>query len=517
MIFLQTMLILITEKDTFAVVAALRVSSTSPPSSSSNAKMTMGNLKFEVFDNINDISTQDWDRCASTNVFTKHAWLRCLEDSKCASVARGWLPQHIAVYRNADNNSSTDGEKIVNNLGESNKEVRDRSIAYVPMYLKTHSQGEFIFDNAFANAAHQAGIEYYPKLLIGVPFTPATGARILLDPDIVASADEVSTIRKEIGEYLRLVALDQGISSIHFNFITNDEANDLACDIETMVAGAGVKYSIRSMFQDLQSTFFPNQQQQQLQSDGFIRRSSIQYHWENKKQAANVTDGVIAEQYENFEDYLACFKSKKRINIRRERRKIYEDEQIRVDVIQGKDILKYEGLVERMFEIYLSTIEKMYWGRQYLTVEFFQMLADSDFIEYLCFICARDRDCGEDFDADDVFAGTFNVIGDGVFYGRYWGCLEEVNNLHFEVCYWKAIEHCIDSGIAKMEPGAGGGDYKFARGFDAALMHSAHYFCHPGLRSAARQYIEMEMEENVEMTEYLKATSKVGHVETKKS
>eukprot|EP00814_Leptocylindrus_danicus_P003692 CAMPEP_0116017100 /NCGR_PEP_ID=MMETSP0321-20121206/7856_1 /TAXON_ID=163516 /ORGANISM="Leptocylindrus danicus var. danicus, Strain B650" /LENGTH=491 /DNA_ID=CAMNT_0003487247 /DNA_START=204 /DNA_END=1679 /DNA_ORIENTATION=+ len=471
-------------------------------------------LKFEIFDSINDINAHDWDKC-SRNVFTNHAWLRCLEDSKCASSARGWRPQHIAVYRQTDNDDmegSNDNNRAV--LGS------DVPIAYVPMYLKSHSQGEFIFDNAFANAAHQAGIAYYPKLLIGVPFTPATGPRVLLHPDIASSSsenhDEATTIRKEIGTFLREVAIDRGISSVHFNFITDDEANDVGCDIETMMADVGAKYSVRSIFQDLQSTFFPSQQQQE-QSDGFIRRSSIQYHWENQKQqAVKVTTGGIAiGPYESFEDYLACFKSKRRINIRRERRKIYEDEQIRVDVIQGKEILKYDGLVERMFEIYLSTIEKMYWGRQYLTVEFFQMLADSEFIDHLCFICARYRDCGEEFDADDVFAGTFNVVGDGVFYGRYWGCLEEVNNLHFEVCYWKAIEHCIDTGLAKMEPGAGGGDYKFARGFDAALVHSAHYFCHQGLRSAAWQYIEMEMKENVEMTEYLKAKSKVGDVKSK--
>jgi predicted N-acyltransferase len=136
-----------------------------------------------------------------------------------------------------------------------------------------------------------------------------------------------------------------------------------------------------------------------------------------------------------------------------------EDEQIRVDAIAGKDILQYEGLVERMFEIYVSTIDKMYWGRQYLTLEFFQLLAKSDFVKNLCFMCARHRSTGDKLRAEDVFAGTVNIVKDGVFYGRYWGCLpgKEVKNLHFETCYWSAIDYCIKNGLKRMEPGAGGG------------------------------------------------------------
>lgn len=239
----------------------------------------------------------------------------------------------------------------------------------------------------------------------------------------------------------------------------------------------------------------------------------MQYHWENIRPSSKLEDEEIdLTPFTDFDDYLSFFKSKKRINIRRERRKVFEDENVRVDAVRGYDILKYDGLLERMFEIYLSTIQKMYYGRQYLTLDFFQMLGKSDFIENICFMCARDRDCGDmdNFKAEDVFAGTFNVVSDGIFYGRYWGCLREVKNLHFEVCYWQAIEYCIENGLQKMEPGAGGGDYKFARGFDPALIHSVHFFANPGLDRAVRQFIDMERQSNVEATDHLKARSRVS-------
>jgi predicted N-acyltransferase len=152
-----------------------------------------------------------------------------------------------------------------------------------------------------------------------------------------------------------------------------------------------------------------------------------------------------------------CFKSKRRITIRRERQKVQVDADIRIDAVVGKDILKCEGLVQRMFEIYRSTIDKMFWGNQYLSLDFFNLLAKSDFIDNICFMCARRRSSGEPLKASDVIAGTFNVVKDGVFYGRYWGCLEEVKNLHFETCYWSAIDYCIQNGLRRMEPGAGGG------------------------------------------------------------
>ena len=201
----------------------------------------------------------------------------------------------------------------------------------------------------------------------------------------------------------------------------------------------------------------------------YLRRTSLQYHWINRN--PRHADG---RRFESFDDYLACFRSKRRIAIRRERAIALnsDNQRIRIDGIAGTDILKVNGLVERMFELYLSTVEKqLYWGRQYLTLEFFQRLCfHSSFIHNLCFMCVRNvtatESNGDDNDdevlsgmrAEDVFAGTLNVVKDGVFYGRYWGCLPgyEVKNLHFETCYWSAIEYCITNGLDRMEPGAGG-------------------------------------------------------------
>lgn len=345
-------------------------------------------------------------------------------------------------------------------------------------------------------------MEYYPKLLTAVPFTPATGARILWHPSVYEKYNtdvEIKQLRRAATNFLRQIAISNKMSSVHINFLTDKEATDLAGplqlykgqesnDDEQNISGdGGVRSRVRDFMQKLNV------------KDDYIRRTSIQYHWTNSNPN---NDG---KPYESFDDYLSCFKSKRRINIRRERRKVAE-EGIVIEAIRGRRILAYPGLMERMYEIYLSTIQKMYWGRQYLTLDFFDKLARSDFVDNLCFMCARYNSTGEELKAEDVFAGTFNVVKDGVFYGRYWGCVgDEVRNLHFETCYWSAIEFCIDNGIERMEPGAGGGDYKWARGFDPALIHSVHYICNPGLRRAIGQFVDYETENNVEVAQYLQS------------
>ena len=374
-------------------------------------------IDFEMHKSITDIPAEAWDSCldSTSSPFLEHAWLRCLEESKCASPETGWVPQHVSIQ--------IDGE----------------TRGYVPLYLKGHSMGEFIFDNAWAEAAYQNGINYYPKLLVGVPFTPATGRRILLHPGMKYTREEMAELRQSVGEFLKQVAAANQISSVHLNFVTDEEATDLAGERkEPKPAETSLKDSVKSMLQSLSH------------KENYLRRTSLQYHWTN----SNVNNDGRA--YVNFDDYLGCFKSKRRITIRRERQKV-RDEGVRVDAVRGKDILLHEGLIERMYEIYVSTVDKMFWGRQYLTLEFFQLLAKSDFVKNLCFMCAR-KTTGE-LRVEDVFAGTFNIVKDGVFYGRYWGCLagHEIKNLHFETCYWSAIEYCIKNGLKRMEPGAGGG------------------------------------------------------------
>eukprot|EP00550_Attheya_septentrionalis_P007335 CAMPEP_0198293012 /NCGR_PEP_ID=MMETSP1449-20131203/14927_1 /TAXON_ID=420275 /ORGANISM="Attheya septentrionalis, Strain CCMP2084" /LENGTH=466 /DNA_ID=CAMNT_0043992407 /DNA_START=365 /DNA_END=1765 /DNA_ORIENTATION=+ len=442
-------------------------------------------IEFELSPSINSISASDWDACleghhghnntaAASSPFLEHAWIRCMEESNCASPETGWIPQHVTIR------------------------IDGLAAGYVPLYIKGHSMGEFIFDTAWADAAYQSGIQYYPKLLVGVPFTPVTGSRILLNPKIVStfSREQLRQVRISVGEFLSRIAHSNGISSVHINFLTDEEAADLVGPLQEAQSAEDNDDTpmnfVKFILGKLENKYF--------------RRTSMQYHWINSN-AKNDN-----KPYESFEDYLRCFKSKRRINIRRERNKVTEESNVRVDAVIGQDILKHHGLVDRMYEIYVSTVGKMMYGRQYLSIDFFRLLVKSKFLKNLCFICARRSDTGEEMNTTDVFAGTFNIVKDGVFYGRYWGCLPEmdVKNLHFETCYWSAIEFCIDKGLWKMEPGAGGGDYKWARGFDPVLVHSTHYICDNGLRSVVGQAVREETKNHILVRKHLLDRSVVG-------
>lgn len=391
--------------------------------------LTSKDIQFQLHSSILEIPRERWDSCLesddSASPFMQHSWMRCLEESKCASRETGWMPQHISIIVN--------GEPWC---------------GFVPLYVKSHSMGEFIFDSGWAEAAIANGIDYYPKLLVAVPFTPASGRRILLHPKLRQnlSRSTISMLRKMVANFLKQIARNNNLSSVHLNFLTDEEAQDLAGEVQRTQRDKNEVAIMEHTFKTLLKKF-----KQTDMDDGYIRRTSLQYHWSN----SNPTNQ--GKPYSNFEEYLSCFKSKRRIAIRRERAKVQFDEDIRIDVVIGKDILNYDGLVERMFQIYLSTVNKMFWGRQYLTLEFFQLLAKSDFLENLCFMCARRKSSGETLNASDVIAGTFNIVKNGVFYGRYWGCTEEIKNLHFETCYWAPIEFCIKTGLKRMEPGAGGG------------------------------------------------------------
>lgn len=341
-------------------------------------------------------------------------------------------------------------------------------VAIAPAYLKHHSLGEFVFDHEWAEAAYGAAIPYYPKLLLAVPFTPATGRRVLTRED-VHPRERRRVLRVVAGALLKLADV-MGVSSVHVNFCDDDEVEALA-------------------------------------EAGFLKRKGVQYHFTNyKKGRDGIADlekriegngdvdgyvGVEAAErvpYRDFEDYLSEFKSKRRIKMRRERVQVREDAGLEVVVMRGEEL--DQEMMETMFRIYKSTIDKLFYGRQYLTKSFFRMLAEcDDFKQCICLVLARRKDTGE------VVGGTFNVIGDGdggEFYGRYWGCVEEVRYLHFEVCYYAAIEYCIENGLARMEPGAGGSNFKFERGFEPAVTHSMHYLRDRRLFDAVERYLEME-------------------------
>eukprot|EP00548_Thalassiothrix_antarctica_P007536 CAMPEP_0194150484 /NCGR_PEP_ID=MMETSP0152-20130528/43552_1 /TAXON_ID=1049557 /ORGANISM="Thalassiothrix antarctica, Strain L6-D1" /LENGTH=479 /DNA_ID=CAMNT_0038853481 /DNA_START=399 /DNA_END=1835 /DNA_ORIENTATION=+ len=462
------------------------------------------------------IDASEWNECNNNtnSPFLDHSWLLCLEESGCVNPETGWAPQHVRITNKGTN------------------EV----VGYVPMYIKGHSMGEFIFDNSWAEAACQSGITYYPKLLVAVPFTPVAGDKILLKKALQNGSMDCSTkkeIRRAVANFLIEIAESNHLSSVHFNFCSNEEAADLTgiiinsnnnnIEVESDVTtnegvSTGSKKLLTSQVQQVLERLSPSSSSSTMQIlNDYMRRTSLQYHWTNVNPNAFGNNNETTNKFKSFEDYLSCFKSKRRTTIRRERRRVLEEESIYIHILRGTEILQIPGLVERMYEIYVSTVKRMVWGRQYLTLEFFQLLVQSDFCQYICFFCATKQQQttttnNQLLQADEVFAGTFNIVKDNVFYGRYWGCLpgQEVKNLHFETCYWSAIEYCIKQGIHRIEPGAGGGDYKWSRGFDPTLMHSTHYICHPGLRRAVREFLEYETNNNIELTEYLRAKSAVS-------
>lgn len=382
-------------------------------------------LTVEWAEGVNRVARDEWDDLVGDETpFLEWDWLASLEDARAVGPETGWLPRPLLAR---------DGGRLV---------------AACPVYLKTHSEGEFVFDFAWAEAAARAGIQYYPKLLVGVPFTPVTGARFL----IAAGVNRGETIR-QLGSALREICLNGKLSGVHINFCREHEAAALADGSD------GVR----------------------IDDDAYMLRIGVQYHWQN----AN---------YRTFDDYLAQFRSKRRNQIKRERREM-QRQGISIETLTGDAIT--DDLIEPMFSCYLATIENRYWGRQYLNPRFFELLRDR-FRHRLCLVVAR-RD-------GEVIAGTTNVIKGDTLYGRYWGALQNARYLHFNVCYYAAIEHCISVGIARFEPGAGG-DYKFLRGFDAQPTYSLHFLAEPRLARAVARFLERERADAHAVIDHLRENS----------
>ena len=361
-------------------------------------------IEHELADGVSSIPAEDWNRLVGQeSPFLEWEWLASLEEAGNVSAQTGWDARPLLVRE--------DGNLV----------------AACPLYLKQHSEGEFVFDWGWAQAAESAGIEYYPKMLVAVPFTPVTGGRFLVAPEA-----ERSSWLEYLGRCLRETCVGNELSGVHVNFCRADE-------IEA------------------------------LEKQGYLIRSGLQYHWTNNN-------------YASFEDYLQHFRSKRRNQIRRERREL-ESQNVVIETYTGESIP--DSLFPPMYEFYLSTIRHNPWGRQYLNFPLFELLRDS-FRERLVFIVARRN--------DEFIGGTFNVVKGDTLYGRYWGATEELRFLHFNVCYYAAVEHCIDHGIQRFEPGAGGA-YKQLRGFDAQPTYSAHFLRDPRLSAAVERFLEAERNE----------------------
>ncbi len=325
----------------------------------------------------------------------------------------------------------------------------DRLIAACPMYLKGHSMGEFVFDHAWADAAQRAGIHYYPKILVAAPFTPATGVRFL-----TASGSDRKGLIQILGKTLREVCERNSLSSVHVNFCLPDEAEALS-------------------------------------QIGYLKRVGIQYQWLN-------------HNYQTFDDYLAHFRSKRRNQIKREMREM-EKLGVEIEVLSGEEIP--DEMFPAMFELYQATVNNLYWGRQYLLPEFFDLLAKR-FKRNMCFVIARQH--------GEIIAGTFNVQKSGVLYGRYWGVLRQLRHLHFNVSYYAAIRHCIENDFIRFEPGAGG-DFKRLRGFDPQPTISMHSLSDPRLHEAVSDYLERERDHTGQSIDWMWEESELKHVPGEKT
>ncbi len=297
----------------------------------------------------------------------------------------------------------------------------------IPCYLKNHSQGEYVFDHGWADAFERAGGSYYPKLQCSVPFTPATGPRFL--------------VPQCEGRAIRMTALAQGlqqlcermeVSSAHITFVEEDEWQ------------------------------FAGEQ-------GYLRRKDQQFHWLN-------------DDYKTFDDFLAKLSSRKRKNIKKERRVALADNGITIDLLKGDEI--DERTWDRFFAFYNDTGMRK-WGQSYLTREFFTMIGEMMPQRTLLIMAKRE---------DEYVAGALNFIGDDCLYGRHWGCLEDHPCLHFEVCYYQAIDYAIEHGLKRVEAGAQG-SHKLARGYVPVTTHSAHWITNPGFRDAVEDYLVRERRE----------------------
>jgi predicted N-acyltransferase len=358
--------------------------------------MADGDLTARVAPSVGSIPAAAWDALAGgANPFVSHAFLTALEDSRSVGPRTGWSPAPLVI-----------------------EDARGRLLAAMPGYLKDHSQGEYVFDHAWADAWHRAGGDYYPKLQIAAPFTPATGPRLLLSDQAYA------TPLLHAAE--RLCAM-HGLSSAH-------------------------------------ATFVEPAQRPLFERAGWLARSDIQYHWENRG-------------YATFEDFLGQLASRKRKAVRKERAAAQAGVSIRS--FSGPDLKPQHW---DAFWLFYQDTGARKWGHPYLTRAAFDLFGER-IGERVLLVLAY---------ADGLpIAGALNFIGEEALYGRYWGCLADKPFLHFELCYYQAIDAAIARGLKRVEAGAQG-SHKLARGYEPVQTWSMHYIADPGFRAAVADFLERE-------------------------
>ncbi|MDJ0275224.1 GNAT family N-acetyltransferase [Sphingomonas sp. 2R-10] len=356
----------------------------------------MTTITARIAEGVRAVPADQWDACAGTgNPFLSHAFLSALEESGSVGGASGWQPLPIIV-----------------------DDAHGVPQAIAPAYAKGHSQGEYVFDHAWADAWERAGGDYYPKLQVAVPFTPVPGPRLLLRDAAQAPA--------LIGA-IETVVRQNGLSSAHATFV--DDAQLAA-----------------------------------FRAAGWLVRSGTQFHWANRG-------------YAGFDDFLNDLASRKRKAIRKERAAALDG--LTVRHLTGRALT--EAHWDAFWAFYQDTGNRK-WGRPYLTRRFFSLLSQTMADRVLLILAERDG---------RPVAGALNLIGDDALYGRYWGAVEEVPFLHFELCYYQAIDAAIARGLQRVEAGAQG-EHKLARGYVPVPTWSAHFLPDPGFRAAVADYLERE-------------------------
>jgi len=360
---------------------------------------TSDTIAVDIVISADDIAADDWNRLAGqNNPFMQHGFFKAVEESGSAASATGWMPTHFCI--------------------KDNKGIPQ---ALMPCYLKSHSQGEYVFDHSWADAYQRAGGNYYPKLQASVPFTPATGPRLLTQDKELKAALLAGA---------QSFAQQKNISGLHLTFL--EEQDRAAC-----------------------------------LSAGLLLRTDQQFHWQNRG-------------YGNFDDFLSDLSSRKRKNIRKERKQALSAG-LEVEHIKGADIT--EAHWDAYYEFYLDTGARK-WGRPYLNRECFSLFS-TYMPEHILLIMAKRE--------GRYIAGALNFIGGDTLFGRYWGAIEHHPCLHFEICYYQAIDFAIDHGLGTVEAGAQG-EHKLARGYVPTPTYSAHWLNNQGFHAAVEDYLRRERE-----------------------
>ena len=359
-------------------------------------------LSNKTFENISSIGKKQWNECSNNeNPFLSYTFLKNLEDSKAIGPGTSWLAKYLCIYSN---------EKI---------------IAVAPMYIKLDSQGEYVFDHAWANAYYNAGGKYYPKLQLSVPFTPVTGNRILIKAGLTSK--EKTNIFNYITEIIINIT-NKNFSSAHITFCTEEE----------------------SIY---------------LSKNKFLTRIGEQFHWRNNN-------------YIDFNDFLNSLTSRKRKAITKER-KFINDNNVEIILKSNKEIKTKDW--NYMYDFYINTADKK-WGNAYLNKDFFKLLS-KNFSDNILIVFAKYE--------DNIIAAAMHVIGKKTLYGRYWGASKHIKYLHFELCYYQAIEWAIKNKYNFVEGGAQG-PHKIQRGYLPEKTYSSHYIANENFRNAVKQFLDEE-------------------------